>query len=150
MRWGALLFSLFMAQEAAAEARDARVMLTAFSCFQLAQMTGQHDTSIKEAHFQAGYDAGKRFLIALQGGQINDEDLQVEVPVGIALNLSGPSHDFIIGRIFEVSTSLTFDNVVKKDSNGITMPVERWINDPELEAAVARAQYEEANCYGFR
>ena len=149
MKYTFLLISFLSAQQASAQASDARVMWAAFTCYQLAVMAGQEEAEAAERHFNSGYEAGKRFLIAVQEGVISDEEFRKEVPIGVSLLLSGPTADFVIGRVFEASTNDAHDSVTKRDSIGLPLPIEEWVNDAELQSTIARGKYQRENCFIF-
>lgn len=71
----------------------------AFECSSLASVAG--DEKQQASLFTLGFKEGKVFLKALQAGKIKKEDLNSEVPTIMLLLLEGPSHDFILGRVFE-------------------------------------------------
>jgi hypothetical protein len=122
----------------AQSARDGRVMWSAFECGLFAEMSGNKEE--QERLFGIGIKAARQFINALQNGQISPEAVRSEVPIGVTMYLSGPSVDFIIGRIFENATKDAFDAVVERKNGQAT------IRDDEVRKSNARHKYGEKNC----
>jgi len=139
-----LLFATPVAAQDQSDARAARVMWSAFECFQFARMSD--DSSNAERLFGVGYEAGQRFLTALEAGEISEEDARATVPIGVTFLLGGPSHDFVIGRVFESATGDAFDDVVKENDLGFLLPDSKWIQDEVLQRSLAQRHYLQANC----
>jgi hypothetical protein len=127
-----------------ADAKAARIMWSAFECATIAGIAGYDDKV--ENLFSVGYGAGKQFLAAAQAGTITDEEARSNVPIGVSLLLGGPSHDFIIGRVYESAMNGAFDEIVKEDAQGLTLEIKDWISDPELKASIAKTKFLQANC----
>jgi hypothetical protein len=121
----------------AQSARDGRVMWSAFQCATFAEMSG--DTKEQERLFTIGVKAGRQFVEALQNRQISPEAVNSEAPIGVTMRLSGPSVDFMIGRIFESATSDAYDDVVKRKNDD-------WVMDKELKKSIAKQKHHEGNC----
>lgn len=139
-----LLTSAPMARADVEDAKAARVMWSAFMCSVYAEMKG--DAAEQARLFQVGYDAGQRFMKAVQAGTITDEEAQSNVPIGVGFLMGGPSADFIIGRIFESAAGDAYDDVVKEDASGMPLPMDQWVNDSELKSAIAANRYLKGNC----
>jgi hypothetical protein len=84
------------------------------------------------------------FLEALKNGQITREEVNSEVPWQVTLLIEGPSIDFILGRIFEAAMRDAYDEVVKRDNNG--MPLQTSVNDDGLRRMIASTKYSSNNC----
>lgn len=119
-------------------------MWSAFECVTYAEKAGYNDKA--EHLFNTGFDAGKQFLSAVQAGTITEEEAKASIPIGVSLLLGGPSHDFIIGRVFESAMRSAFDDIITKDAQGLSLDIKDWINDPELETSIAKGKYLQANC----
>ena len=139
----ALIATPALAEEQS-DARAARVMWSAFECFQFAQMSA--DRGNAKRLFELGYGAGQRFLTALEAGEISEEEARATVPIGVTFLLGGPTHDFIIGRVFEAATGKAYDSIVKESELGLTLPVDEWIQDDELRRSRAQLHYLRGNC----
>jgi hypothetical protein len=139
----ALLSGLVPLTAAAQNARDGRVMWSAFQCSTFAEMSGNNQE--QERLFGIGVKAGRRFVEALKNGQISPDAVSTEVPVGVTMLLAGPSVDFIIGRIFESAMGDAFDSVVKR-KDGLLRPVDDWVQDQEVRKPIAQQKYLQGNC----
>jgi hypothetical protein len=87
----------------------------AFSCVALAAEA--KNTAEQERLFMLGYDKGKRFIEALNAGRIRREDVDSNVPVGLVLNLQGPTPDFMLGRIYEAAARNALDSLYRQKSD---------------------------------
>ncbi len=130
-----------------ADAKAARVMWSAFECSRFAGMAGMPEEV--ERLFTVGLQAGRQFMAAVEAGTISNDEAKAVVPLGVSLLMSGPSNDFVIGRIYESAIGLAFDSVVKEDSAGLPLPTEEWVNDRELETSIAKNRYLKSNCAVF-
>lgn len=129
---------------AEADARKSVEMLSHFQCFQYARMAGD-DASV-EGHFNSAMAAGRVFLAAAEAGTITTDEANSIVPMTVALTMSGPSHDFALGRLFEVITSDAFDDIVKEDPSGMPREISDWVIDADLRKSYAESKYRNANC----
>ena len=127
-----------------ADARKSVEMLSQFQCFQWAKMAG--DTTSVEKHFNAAMAAGRAFLAAAEAGSITPEEANMIVPMSVGMSISGPSHDFILGRMFEFITSDAFDDIAKEDPSGMPRDIGDWITDDELLKGYAEMKYRASNC----
>jgi hypothetical protein len=139
-----LLFVNPLAAQDRSDARAAREMWSAFECFQLAQMS--EDSGSAERLFEVGYKAGQRFLAALEAGELSEGDVRATVPIGVILLLSGPSRDFIIGRVFQSATGEAFESVVKENELGLPLPESEWLHDDDLIRSRAQLLHLQGNC----
>lgn len=146
MKYFVLAFALIAGQQASAEARDARVMWAAFSCFELARLADGPQGDKAGHLFEVGYASGGKVLKAVRSGSISEADFQSEVPLNVSLLLDGPTDDFIIGRIFEIATGSAHEQVTRKEHNGWLLPVNEWVRDTELISIIAGGQFNRANC----
>jgi hypothetical protein len=128
---------------AAQNARDGRVMWSAFQCATFAEMSG--DKKENERLFGIGLKAGRQFVEAVKNGQLSPEAVSSEVPIGVTMYLAGPSVDFIIGRIFENAMGDAYDDVVKR-KNGTLLPTTDWVVDEEIRKPDAKHRYVKGNC----
>ncbi len=126
------------------DAKASMVMWAAFECSTYAEMSG--DPSRQGVLFEHGLSAGKQFFAAIENGTITAEEQHKHVPYIVHLLASGPSVDFVLGRIFESAMNSAYDDVVKEDMSGLPLPIEEWINDEELIKSHAKLLYQRSNC----
>jgi hypothetical protein len=126
------------------DARAARVMLSAWMCSEYAEIKG--DEAESERLFLLGYGAGKQFLAAAKAGTITPEERHSTVPMVLQWMMSGPTPEFILGRMYESATSDAFDKVTAKNANGFPLEVKDWITDDKLKTSIAETKFVQANC----
>jgi hypothetical protein len=126
------------------DAKAARVMWTAFECGTYAELAGKADRASEL--YTTGLDAGRRFYAALEAGTMTDEELSQYAPFILGSLNAGPSVDFILGRVFQYATDAARADVSKEDQNGLPLPIEDWILEPELITAKAATLYTAGNC----
>jgi hypothetical protein len=126
------------------DAKAARVMWSAFQCSIYAELA--RDPEEQQRLFNVGYEAGKRFMAAVQAGTITEEEAQTNVPLAVGFLIGGPTADFIIGRVFESAAGDAYDDVVKEEASGLPLKMEDWVNDNELKKSIAANRYLRANC----
>jgi hypothetical protein len=119
-------------------AMDASRSIAFFTCFVFAsEMKDQKKT---ELHFNQGVASIRTFLKAAEDRKISKEDWSAKVPVVISLNLSGPSSEFIAGRVFQNVLDMTYKETFCKKG---------WPNcetDKELIKSLAQTSYSKQNC----
>lgn len=93
------------------KARQARLMWSAFSCATYAENMG--DREEQRRLFDIGYEAGRTFLAAAEAGEISEQTWRTTVPIIVSMLTSGPSHDFMIGRVFENAMNDTYDKIAE-------------------------------------
>lgn len=121
----------------------ARVMWSAFSCAAYAEISGNKQE--QERLFKVGFDTGRTFVGGVKNKTITETEAK-DAPIGVLMLMSGPTTDFIIGRIFEAATENSYDKVVKEDSAGLPIidPSE-WADD-KLKVIRAKNKYQSSNC----
>lgn len=126
---------------------DGRLSWAQFECALYSSM-GSDNKAAEKQHFDSGYESLKVLLEKLEQGEINDEQIQKEIPIGIILLIAegGPSADFIIGRVYNTVYQDAYDEVVKEDRNGTLLPPEKWRRDEELIQIMADNLYNKSNC----
>jgi hypothetical protein len=98
-----------------------------------------------ERLFELGYRAGTVFLDGVRTKTISEAEIK-EAPVGVLWHMTGPTTDFMIGRIFEAATNDAFDQVVKEDSAGVPIfDPSKWADD-ELRTIRAKNKFQSSNC----
>jgi hypothetical protein len=107
-------------------------------------MAGEEGLAV--AHHQSGISAGRRFVEAARAGRIPPEDVSATVPIFVALSLAGPSDEFVLGRLFEITSTDAYDAVVRRDENGSLRSPQDYVMDNELRAASAQNLIRTRNC----
>lgn len=128
-----------------ASAADGDLAWAAFVCSAYSDMAGQPAKETARL-FSLGYDSGKRFFEATLRKQISEDEVRNSVPLILLWNAQGPTVDFRLGRIYAVSLNEAFIKVVKKDKNGLDLPVGEWRMDKELRKSIAESEYRNQNC----
>ena len=123
------------AQDSAAYARMARATSSAFECSALAAKLKK--PAEQERLFNFGYGQGKEFMAALQAGNVKQEDLSANAPVGMLLRLEGPTPDFMLGRVYAAAEENALENVYRVGDR---------FNSKEEQALAASAEFESSNC----
>jgi hypothetical protein len=83
----------------AADVQQAQRMYSAFSCSVYAGW--MNDLEEQDRLFNVGYEAGHRFIAAVESGSVTDDDLFTKVPQGVSRSVFGPTTEFILGRMFQ-------------------------------------------------
>jgi hypothetical protein len=127
------------AESSAEYASKAQMAWSAFECAALASFMGKNIAEHKML-FELGYNEGKAFLTALGEKKISQEDLKSKVPIYFGLLISGPNHDFVLGRLFELIVHRTGDKITGEIVGGIANQTD------ELTQMVASRLFDEQNC----
>jgi len=143
-----LIASIPYGYSAENDAKAARIMASAWMCSSYAEMKG--DAEEHRRLFELGYAKGKQYIDATVAGTITDDERSDYVPRFLNLLSSGPTQEFVLGRIFGVLAIRAKENVVAKDESGIPLPIEDRITDEGIKAAIARHKYAQANCEVLR
>ena len=145
----ALLAATVAVAEPSEKVHLARKMLSAFRCVVYAEYA--KDPKEQRRLFELGLSSGREFLSALQSKEISEELVRKEVPLlGVLLLLSGPSSEFVIGRIYENASHDAYDEMFKEDAPGNPLPPAKWVTDAEVQKRIAERQYTAANCQLIR
>ncbi len=139
-----LAASIPSAATAQSAARESERMMAHWRCSVWASMT--NDPAGSQDHFERGLESARTFVEAARAGQISESDWNETVPVGVALTMSGPTTDFIVGRMFGLISDDAYDRVAKRDANGQLLAPEEYILDQALQSVLARNLLEESNC----
>jgi hypothetical protein len=127
-----------------ATAADSVLMVAHWRCQVWSGMAGEEDRFL--AHHDSGILAGRRFVEAVRAGGITPQDVDATVPIFVALSLEGPSDEFVLGRLYEITTTDAYDQVVRRDANGSLRAPQDYVMDNELRAALARVLIRTHNC----
>ncbi|WP_375227890.1 hypothetical protein [Roseobacter sp. S98] len=144
MKRTAVFVSMLLSSAANADVRDGFVTWASFECSHYAELAGRETE--QNNHFERGYETAKRLLSELRTGAISKAEALEEFPIGLSMRLSGPSNDFIIGRVYEAATTNADDRVIRRDDNGYPLPIDQWISNEELVMARANGLYLSSNC----
>lgn len=82
-------------------------------------------------------------MAAVEAGTISEETWLSTVPIVVSMLMSGPSSDFIIGRIFEAAVRDAYREIAERVGGEAKMVDEAY---DEVRFAVARNLYRESNC----
>lgn len=85
----------------------------AFHSAVFAEVAGEKDMQAKL--FEIGLRAGRKFLAAVDAKKISQDDANSTVPTVVLLTAQGPTHDFILGRIWEIASQDAYDQFKVKD-----------------------------------
>jgi hypothetical protein len=107
-------------------------------------MAGDEDGTA--AHHESGILAGRRFVEAARAGHITPEDIRTTVPIFVALSLEGPSDEFVLGRLYEITTTDAYEAVVRRDDDGNLRAPQDYVMDDGLRAALAQNLIRTRNC----
>lgn len=108
---------------------------SAFECSALAAHVDNNTEA--ERLFEFAYNQGKEFVGAFLAGNITDDDIRAEVPLGVRFLLGGPSEEFILGRIFEGTQESALENVLTTNGS---------YNSEDIQEIRAQNLYRERNC----
>lgn len=134
---GAVLFAAspaLIAAESADFAKMGRAAWAAFECSSLASILGRPKD--QERLFLFGYEQGKGFLHAMQGGRIAAKDFNSIPPSGLLMVAQGPTPDFILGRVFESAQENALKDVITMDS----------VLHKDLQRSIASRKFTAGNC----
>jgi hypothetical protein len=109
---------------------------SAFECSYLAAKVSNADE--QERLFLYGLDQGRSFLIAADERRFTRQDASKIVPTGFLLVMQGPSHDFILGRLWQSVTDNTVNELYRK--------LDGQIYTDERLKFLAETEYENQNC----
>lgn len=134
---------LFLASSALAHAETsaeyAKLGQKIWPAFHCAVTAGDmKDRKAQDHLFKLGYESGKRFLEAVDAGEVDQIDIRSTVAIGTTFRMRGPSIDFILGRIFEGVAEDYADKV--NDSCPLCLTSDR------LTQIHATADFLEKNC----
>ena len=123
-------------------------MMAHWRCQTWSGMIGDEETAL--AHFNQGYASGIRFLTAVRAGQIDQAEFDRTVPVYILMSLQGPSDDFVLGRLYEMTTQQAYDKIVTKGEDGVPLKPSEYVMDRGVQSVMAEALMRSSNCIALR
>ena len=114
-----------------------------FSVPLFAELSGKFEK--QDRLFILGYEISQALLKDIQGETISAAEKE-KIPVGVLFVLTGPSIEFIVGRIYSAAVNDANDSVEKIDSTGLTQfDPTKWADD-ESRRVRAGNKYSESNC----
>ena len=127
-----------------ADARAAQVMWNGWVCSIYAELKG--DATEQERLFTLGYEKGQQFVEAAAAGNITPEEGRTMIPMVVGMLMAGPTHEFILGRIFEAAAGQGFEDVVAEDASGMPVEPADHVHDEGLRVLIATERYARSNC----
>lgn len=112
---------------------------SAFRCSSWASIN--NDAKEQERLFLFGYEKGQKFLSAIKAEKIKQEDISLEVPIGVTMLIQGPTEEFILGRIFETAQEEALDEVLKTGDE---------FNSDEMQRIISGNKFRDGNCQLIR
>lgn len=132
---------------ALATPEDAKLGMVAFSaweCHIYASQAG--DQAESERLFNMGLEVATEFVSKLRAGKIDRKDTFEHTPMSIMGAVQGPTDEFVVGRVYQLIGSSTFDKMAKKSVDGTTLELKDWITDPATLKSIAETKFRQANC----
>lgn len=114
----------------------ARKAWSAFECSALA--TKIPDPAQQSRLFLYGLEEGRTFLKAAQENKFTRADASQIVPIGFLMVMEGPSHDFMLGRLWEMTVDDALKDIIK-DRDGTLLA-------PEIVRIKASTKFSKENC----
>lgn len=127
---------------------ESLAMMAHWRCQVWSGMAGDEESAL--AHSNQGYASGSRFVAAARSGQIDQTDLDATVPIYILFSLGGPSDDFVLGRLYEMTTQNAFDQIVTRNKDGVPLPPSDYVTDTEVQSVMAGELARSSNCAALR
>ncbi len=126
---------------------DAKLGSLAFSAWECHVFASQAGDQVEsERLFNLGLEVATKFVTKLRSGKIDRQDTFQHTPMSIMGVVQGPNDDFVIGRIYQLVGSATFDKMAKKGPDGATLELKDWITDPATLKSIAETKFRQANC----
>lgn len=129
-------------------ADESLAMMAHWRCQVWSGMIGDQESTL--AHFNQGYASGSRFVAAARAGQIDQADFEATVPVYISLSMGGPSDDFVLGRLYEMTTQDAYDKIVTRGKDGVPLHPSDYVMDTEVQSVMAGELIRSSNCTALR
>jgi hypothetical protein len=140
---GIVLTAAGAAEGSEADAKNGQLLWSAFTCGEYASEAG--DNAEAARLFQVGYSAGQAFLKSLEAGRVTKEDRN-SIPVAVLMELRGPTTEFILGRLYEFATSDAYQAMYMRDTSGIPLQPDHYVDDPDLKKLIATNKFTDGNC----
>ena len=108
-----VVFSCVAQSRAASSEESADLGLKASAAFQCAALASAYGNSAdQERLFNLGYSTGRALIEEAQTGSISTDDFKKDVPAEFFTPFEGPSPDFMLGRIWQITVSDTLKDIV--------------------------------------
>lgn len=140
--------ALISATQNPATAEDSFAMMAHWRCQVWSAMAGNNETA--ETHHERGLAAGRRFIEAARAGLIPPADFDSTVPVYVSLSMQGPSDDFVLGRLYEITTTDAYDQIATRDKEGRPLSPADYVTDKSLQSVMASERFLSSNCASLR
>jgi hypothetical protein len=88
--------------------------------------------------FSHGLTQGRAFLKLASEGRFTQADLHSAIPSGFLMVMEGPSHDFVLGRLWES----TVENALRD----VTFDEKRQLVPEEIAKLKAQTKFDHTNC----
>ena len=92
---------------------------------------------------ELGIDLGREFINAARNGKISEEDWRNNVPIIIGRSIWGPTTDFALGALWQISSEEVQRNMRKELSKN---DCETCQFDKELQSNYQFEEYQKRNC----
>ena len=151
MRHLTLTLSLILGLTTSAYAQEAgtkaRLAYEHWYCWNLIDAMSERDrkklASNYKRHGEVGLNYARDMLKDIQKyGDKNNENWNSNAPYFFGWYLSGPSEDFILGRLFEASKEFARERIYYENKN---TDIEKYL-DESLRFLKAETEYREKNC----
>lgn len=131
---------------------NAILMFESFICSKYAEILDKENE--KERLFNLGIAAGRDFVVKARSGKIEDEEAE-KIYFSILFRLSGPTVDFVIGRIYESASEIAKYRI---NSCGSKINIDLFkrenkcteenilLDSQELKKVWAERLYNDSNC----
>lgn len=129
-------------------ANESLAMMAHWRCQVWSGMARDEESAL--AHFNQGYASGSRFVAAARAGQIDPADFDNTVPIYISMSLGGPSDDFALGRLYEITTQNAYDQIVTRGKDGVPLHPSDYVMDTEVQSIIAGELVRSSNCAALR
>ncbi len=134
---------LCIANISAAESNRGLLAWSAFECSYFSSVSGKPEEA--ERLFMLGYETSQSLLKDIENEKISDKERK-KIPIGITMNIPGPSIDFIVGRIYSAAMTTANISVVKTDSDILRILDPMHSATGSLKELKAENQYQSSNC----
>ncbi|CUJ46620.1 Uncharacterised protein [Achromobacter sp. 2789STDY5608633] len=122
-------------EDSSARAARGNAVWAAFDCSVLAEHL--KNTPEQTRLFNYGLAQGRQFIKDMQAKRINPTDIDSTVPMGVLNSLSGPSPDFMLGRIYASASESTLRDVFSLGG--------QWL-DAAAQRTRAASKFASQNC----
>lgn len=144
---GLSVWLMFVPQERT-PATESLAMMAHWRCQVWSGIIGDEEAAL--THFNQGYASGSQFVAAARAGQIDQTDFDSTVPVYISMSLQGPSDDFVLGRLYEMTTEEAYAKIVTRGKDGVPLHPSDYVMDSAIQSVMAGDLVRSSNCTALR